>query len=50
MSHYSHRASFKGHATGSSETIALPDNPTALDFSETQNQNQLSKVNGIGNK
>jgi len=50
MSHYSHRASFKGHATGSSETIALPDNPIALDFSETQNQNQLSKVNGIGNK
>jgi 2,3-bisphosphoglycerate-independent phosphoglycerate mutase len=50
MSHYSHRASFKGHATGSSETIALQDNPIALDFSETQNQNQLSKVNGIGNK
>jgi len=50
MSHYSHRASFKGHATGSSETIALPDNPIALDFSKTQNQNQLSKVNGIGNK
>ncbi len=36
MSHYSHRASFKGHATGSSETIALPDNPVALDFSETK--------------
>jgi 2,3-bisphosphoglycerate-independent phosphoglycerate mutase len=50
MSHYSHRASFKGHATGSSETIALPDNPVALDFSETKNQNQLNKVDGIGNK
>ncbi len=50
MSHYSHRASFKGHATGSSETIALPDNPIALDFSETRNENQLSKVNGIGSK
>ena len=50
MSHYSHRASFKGHATGSSETIVLPDNPVALDFSETKNMNQLSKVNGTGIK
>jgi 2,3-bisphosphoglycerate-independent phosphoglycerate mutase len=50
MSHYSHRASFKGHATGSSETIALPDNPITLDFSETTNTNQLSQVNGTGIK
>jgi 2,3-bisphosphoglycerate-independent phosphoglycerate mutase len=50
MSHYSHRASFKGHATGSSETIALPDNPVALDFSETKNQNQVTQVNRTGIK
>lgn len=47
MSHYSHRASFKGHATGSCETIALPDNPIALDFSETQNQNQITQITQI---
>jgi 2,3-bisphosphoglycerate-independent phosphoglycerate mutase len=50
MSHYSHRASFKGHATGSSETIALPDNPIALNFSETQNENKSSNVNRTGIK
>jgi 2,3-bisphosphoglycerate-independent phosphoglycerate mutase len=50
MSHYSHRASFKGHATGSSETIALPDNPVALDFSKTKNQNQVTQVNRTGIK
>jgi 2,3-bisphosphoglycerate-independent phosphoglycerate mutase len=50
MSHYSHRASFKGHATGSCETIALPDNPIALNFSETQNQNQVTQVNRTGTK
>lgn len=50
MSHYSHRASFKGHATGSSETIALPDNPITLDFSETKNINQLIQVHGTGTK
>lgn len=50
MSHFSHRASFKGHATGSFETIALPDNPVALNFSETKNTNKLSQVHGIGNK
>ena len=50
MSHYSHRASFKGHATGSSETIALPDNPIALDFSETKNPNQVTQVNRTGIK
>ena len=50
MSHYSHRASFKGHATGSSETIALPDNPVALDFSETPNENQVTQVNRTGIK
>lgn len=49
MSHYSHRASFKGHATGSSETIALPDNPVALDFSETKN-NQVTQINRTGIK
>lgn len=50
MSHYSHRASFKGHATGSCETIALPDNPIALDFSETQNQNKVTQINRTGTK
>lgn len=50
MSHYSHRASFKGHATGSSETIALPDNPVALDFSETTNENQVNQMNRTGMK
>ena len=50
MSHFSHRASFKGHATGSFETIALPDNPVELNFSETKTKNQLSQVNGTGNK
>ena len=50
MSHYSHRASFKGHATGSSETIALPDNPVALDFSETKNPTQVTQVNRTGIK
>jgi hypothetical protein len=50
MSHYSHRASFKGHATGSSETIALPDNPVALDFSETLNTNQVPQYNRTGIK
>lgn len=50
MSHYSHRASFKGHATGSSETIALPDNPVILDFSETTYENQVTQVNRTGIK
>lgn len=50
MSHYSHRASFKGHATGSYETIALPDNPIALDFSETHNKNQVTQINRTGSK
>jgi 2,3-bisphosphoglycerate-independent phosphoglycerate mutase len=50
MSHYSHRASFKGHATGSCETIALPDNPIALDFSKIQNQNQATQINRTGIK
>ena len=50
MSHYSHRAAFKGHATGSCETIALPDNPVPLDFSETQNQNQITQINRTGIK
>jgi 2,3-bisphosphoglycerate-independent phosphoglycerate mutase len=50
MSHYSHRASFKGHATGSCETIALPDNPVALDFSETLNTNQVPQYNRTGIK
>jgi 2,3-bisphosphoglycerate-independent phosphoglycerate mutase len=50
MSHYSHRAAFKGHATGSCETIALPDNPIALDFSETQNQNQVTQIDRTGIK
>jgi 2,3-bisphosphoglycerate-independent phosphoglycerate mutase len=50
MSHYSHRASFKGHATGSCETIALPDNPIALDFSETKNENEVTQINRTGIK
>lgn len=50
MSHYSHRASFKGHATGPCETIALPDNPIALDFSETINQKQVTQINRTGIK
>jgi 2,3-bisphosphoglycerate-independent phosphoglycerate mutase len=50
MSHYSHRASFKGHATGSSETIALPDNPVALNFSEANNEEQVTQVNRTGIK
>ena len=50
MSHYSHRASFKGHATGSSETIALPDNPIALNFSETKNENQVTQISRTGMK
>ena len=50
MSHFSHRASFKGHATGSFETIALPDNPVALNFSEIKTKNKLSQVNGTGIK
>jgi len=50
MSHFSHRASFKGHATGSCETIALPDNPVALDFSETANEKQVTQVNRTGIK
>ena len=50
MSHFSHRASFKGHATGPSETIALPDNPVVLDFSETANENQVTQVNRTGIK
>lgn len=50
MSHYSHRASFKGHATGTSETIALPDNPIALDFSEPKNENQVTQINRTGIK
>ena len=47
MSHFSHRSSFKGHMTGSFETIALPDNPLALNFSETTPINQLSQGTGI---
>jgi 2,3-bisphosphoglycerate-independent phosphoglycerate mutase len=47
MSHFSHRSSFKGHMTGSFETIALPDNPLALNFSEITNTNQLSQGTGI---
>lgn len=50
LSHYSHRASFKGHATGSCETIALPDNPVALDFSEAINPNQATQINRTGIK
>ena len=50
MSHYSHRAAFKGHATGSCETIALPDNPIALDFSEPTNENQVTQINRTGIK
>jgi 2,3-bisphosphoglycerate-independent phosphoglycerate mutase len=50
MSHYSHRAAFKGHATGSCETIALPDNPIALDFSETTNTQQVTQINRTGIK
>jgi 2,3-bisphosphoglycerate-independent phosphoglycerate mutase len=50
MSHYSHRASFKGHATGTSETIALPDNPIPLDFSEPKNENQVTQINRTGIK
>jgi 2,3-bisphosphoglycerate-independent phosphoglycerate mutase len=50
MSHYSHRAAFKGHATGSCETIALPDNPIPLNFSETNNENQVTQVNRTGIK
>jgi 2,3-bisphosphoglycerate-independent phosphoglycerate mutase len=50
MSHYSHRASFKGHATGSCETIALPDNPIALDFSEPTKENHVTQVNRTGTK
>ena len=46
MVHFAHRASFKGHATGSCETIALPDNPIALDFSEITNINNVSQVKG----
>jgi 2,3-bisphosphoglycerate-independent phosphoglycerate mutase len=49
MSHFSHRASFIGHATGSFETIALPDNPVALDFSETTTKNQVNQINRTGN-
>ena len=45
MSHYSHRASFKGHAVGSCETIALPENPIALDFSEPTNENHVTQIN-----
>jgi 2,3-bisphosphoglycerate-independent phosphoglycerate mutase len=50
MSHYSHRASFKGHATGSCETIALPDNPIPLDFSELTNENHVTQINRTGIK
>ena len=50
MSHYSHRASFKGHATGSCETIALPDNPIALDFSDTENETEVTQINRTGIK
>ena len=50
MSHYSHRAAFKGHATGSCETIALPDNPIALDFSEPTKENHVTQVNRTGTK
>lgn len=48
MSHYSHRASFIGHATGCSETISLPDNPVALDFSKTRNDNQVDRKSRTG--
>jgi 2,3-bisphosphoglycerate-independent phosphoglycerate mutase len=50
MSHYSHRASFKGHTTGTCETIALPDNPIALDFSEPANENHVTQINRTGIK
>lgn len=50
MVHFAHRAAFKGHATGSSETIALPDNPIALKLSEPKNPNHISQVNGAENK
>ena len=50
MSHYSHRAAFKGHATGSCETIALPDNPIPLDFSETKSSNPVNQANRTGIK
>jgi 2,3-bisphosphoglycerate-independent phosphoglycerate mutase len=50
MSHYSHRASFKGHATGSCETIALPDNPIPLNFSEPTNENHVTQINRTGIK
>lgn len=50
MSHYSHRAAFKGHATGSCETIALPDNPIPLNFSKTNNKNQVTQINRTGIK
>jgi 2,3-bisphosphoglycerate-independent phosphoglycerate mutase len=50
MSHYSHRAAFKGHATGSCETIALPDNPIPLDFSEPTNENHVTQINRTGIK
>ena len=50
MSHYSHRAAFKGHATGSCETIALPDNPIALDFSEPTTENHVTQINRTGIK
>ena len=50
MSHYSHRAAFKGHATGNCETIALPDNPIPLDFSEITNPKQVTQTNRTGIK
>ena len=50
MSHYSHRAAFKGHATGSCETIALPDNPIPLDFSEIKSSNPVNQANRTGIK
>jgi 2,3-bisphosphoglycerate-independent phosphoglycerate mutase len=50
MSHYSHRASFKGHATGSCETIALPDNPIPLNFLEPTNENHVTQINRTGIK
>jgi 2,3-bisphosphoglycerate-independent phosphoglycerate mutase len=50
MSHYSHRAAFKGHATGSCETIALPDNPIPLDFSEPTKENHVTQINRTGIK
>jgi 2,3-bisphosphoglycerate-independent phosphoglycerate mutase len=50
MSHYSHRAAFKGHAIGSCETIALPDNPIPLDFSEPTNENHVTQINRTGIK